>query len=274
MKNMVVDAMGEACPIPVVKATQALREMKEPGTLQVHVDNEIAVQNLTRLAGKYQLSASAAKQGEGHFVVSMQVETPVAGQAEKAPAPACAPDVRGNFVVAVESRTMGRGDDKLGETLMKGFLFAVAACRSCQGPSVLQQRRVPDDGGLRSLEDLRNMEAQGVEIMTCGTCLNYSASPNSWRWASRQHVFHRGDPGRSVQGDQTVIAPPGAGFQRMYEGAVSECGRFETAHLSWGSSEPEQPSAAFLWDALWIDACAFQPYNEKRRSAREETCIL
>ena len=50
MKTVIVDAVGDQCPIPVVKATKALRELKEPGTLEVRVDNEIAVQNLTRMA--------------------------------------------------------------------------------------------------------------------------------------------------------------------------------------------------------------------------------
>lgn len=50
MKTVIVDAVGEPCPIPVVKATKALRELGEPGTLEVRVDNEIAVQNLTRMA--------------------------------------------------------------------------------------------------------------------------------------------------------------------------------------------------------------------------------
>ena len=45
MGTVVVNAVGEQCPIPVVKATRALREMAGPGILEVHVDNEIAVQN-------------------------------------------------------------------------------------------------------------------------------------------------------------------------------------------------------------------------------------
>ena len=65
MRHIVVDAMGEACPIPVVKATRALREMTEPGTLEVRVDNEIAVQNLTRMASGHHLTARAEKLGEG-----------------------------------------------------------------------------------------------------------------------------------------------------------------------------------------------------------------
>ena len=50
MEKVVLNAVGEACPIPVVKATRALREMKAPGILEIHVDNEAAVQNLSRMA--------------------------------------------------------------------------------------------------------------------------------------------------------------------------------------------------------------------------------
>ena len=69
---------------------------------------------------------------------------------------------------------MGSGDDALGATLMKGYLYAVS-----------QQEELPKtilfyNGGAKltvegavSVEDLKNMEAQGVEILTCGTCLNF-----------------------------------------------------------------------------------------------------
>ena len=33
METITVNAMGEQCPIPVVKATRALRQMREPGIL-------------------------------------------------------------------------------------------------------------------------------------------------------------------------------------------------------------------------------------------------
>ena len=59
MKKITVDAVGQQCPIPVVKATRALEEMTEPGTLEVLVDNEIAVQNLQRMAAGRRLAARA-----------------------------------------------------------------------------------------------------------------------------------------------------------------------------------------------------------------------
>lgn len=41
----------------------------------------------------------------------------------KAEEVSCIPDVKGDFVVAVDTATMGRGNDELGKVLMKGFLL-------------------------------------------------------------------------------------------------------------------------------------------------------
>ena len=49
MQTLQIDARGEQCPIPVVKTIKALDGLREPAQLEVHVDNETAVQNVTRL---------------------------------------------------------------------------------------------------------------------------------------------------------------------------------------------------------------------------------
>ena len=64
MATTIIDAMGEPCPIPVVKTTKALREMTEPGVLEVLVDNETAVQNLTRLGASQGCAVQAGRTGE------------------------------------------------------------------------------------------------------------------------------------------------------------------------------------------------------------------
>ena len=174
MQKIVVNALGDQCPIPVVKATRALREMREPGPLEIHVDNEIAVQNLTRMASGHHLTARAEKVAEKEFVVTMEVTAPVGDAPQEEPELTCVPDARGSMVVAVDTDVMGRGSEELGRTLMKGFLFAVG-----QLPE-LPETMLFYNGGARlttegsaSLEDLKSMEAQGVEILTCGTCLNH-----------------------------------------------------------------------------------------------------
>ena len=176
MAEVIVDAMGEQCPIPVVKAARALRELAEPGTVEVLVDNEAAVQNLTRLGTSQGCVVQAEKRGEGAYSVRILVkDIPAAGAAPEAPQEAvCAPDARGGLVVAVSGGHMGQGDGELGAVLMKGFLFALG-----QLPE-LPRTVLFYNGGARltvegsdSLEDLRTLEAQGVEILTCGTCLSF-----------------------------------------------------------------------------------------------------
>ena len=173
MAKVIVNGVGEQCPIPVVKATKALSEMKEAGILEVHVDNEIAVQNVTRLGTGKGFQVSSEKKGDKLFVVTMEVTTlPEAKPAQ--PEAACIPDVRGNTVVAIDTAAMGRGDDELGKTLMKGFIYALAQLEELPKTIIFYNggATIPVEGSV-SVEDLKSMEAQGVEILTCGTCLNF-----------------------------------------------------------------------------------------------------
>lgn len=174
MGKITVNAVGKQCPVPVVEATRALRAMTESGTLEVLVDNEIAVQNLTRMAAGHHLTAKAEKRGEALFAVTVEVPQPVGEiPVEEAPL-TCIPDARGELVVAIDTDAMGRGSEELGRMLMKGFVFAVS-----QLPQLPKTILLYNGGaklsveGSDSLEDLKNMEAQGVEILTCGTCLNF-----------------------------------------------------------------------------------------------------
>ena len=169
---IVVNALGEQCPIPVVKATRALREMREPGTLEILVDNETAVQNLLRMASGHHLAAAVEQRGEKEYAVTVEVTAPVGDTPMEEPELCCVPD--SGLVVAVDTDAMGRGSEELGKTLMKGFLFAVG-----QLP-VPPRTMLFYNGGARltvegsdSLEDQKKLEEQGVEILTCGTCLNY-----------------------------------------------------------------------------------------------------
>lgn len=136
------------------------------------MDNEIAVQNLTKMAQQKDYQYSAEKLEERKYRVLFTL-----GEAESAPAeqaPVCVPDARTDTVVAISAAVMGEGSEELGKTLLKAFVFALT-----------QQDKLPKtilfyNGGAAltcegsaMLEDLKALEAQGVEILTCGTCLNF-----------------------------------------------------------------------------------------------------
>ena len=100
-----VDARGDACPLPVVKAKKAISELKGAGEVEVLVDNEVAVQNLTKMAQQKGYQYSAEKLAEREYRVLFTV-----GEASETPteeAPACALDTRTDTVVAISSDKMG-----------------------------------------------------------------------------------------------------------------------------------------------------------------------
>jgi len=174
LADIMIDARGEQCPIPVVKTNKAIAAMTAPGVVEVHVDNETAVQNLLRMAAGKSYAARSEKAEEKHFLVTIDVDRPDGAPAEAEPEAACIPDLRGNTVVAIGTATMGVGSDELGAALMKGFLYALS--RQDELPKTILfyngGARLTTEGSA-SVEDLKTMEAQGVEIMTCGTCLDY-----------------------------------------------------------------------------------------------------
>ena len=64
-----VDARGDACPLPVVKAKKAIAELNGAGEVEVLVDNEIAVQNLTKMAQQKGYRSAAEKLAEREYRV-------------------------------------------------------------------------------------------------------------------------------------------------------------------------------------------------------------
>ena len=200
-----VNAMGDACPIPVIKTKNAIREMNGAGQVEVLVDNEIAVQNLTKMAKQKGYQCQSEKISDDEYKVMITVpegnksaaadqdaamnaaregaaheSEGVAGTAgetagEDAGQTACLPDSRKKKkIVVLRSGKMGEGNDELGAVLMKGFIYALTELDNLPETILLYNGGASlSCEGSDSLEDLKTLEAQGVEIMTCGTCLNY-----------------------------------------------------------------------------------------------------
>ncbi|MEY8356339.1 sulfurtransferase-like selenium metabolism protein YedF [Lachnospiraceae bacterium 54-53] len=169
-----VDARGLACPQPVIKAKEALKDMNG-GILKVLADNEIAVQNVMKLGTYEGLSPVSEKKSEGEFEICFHVDGKPKMTEETAAEEACLPDARRKGLVAVlSSDRMGNGNDELGGILMKGFVYALTKLEELPETVLLYNggARLSVEGS-QSLEDLKSLEAQGVEILTCGTCLNY-----------------------------------------------------------------------------------------------------
>ncbi len=167
-----IDCKGMACPLPVVNAKKAAEELKEGDILAVQVDNEIAVQNLSRFAEHKGFAVSAQKNAENDFTVTMNIGAGAAMLDEEI---TCEVDHKEKgLIVVLSANVMGKGDEKLGTSLMKAFVFALT-----------KQDKLPETilcyntgayltcEDADTLEDLKLLEAEGVNILTCGTCLDF-----------------------------------------------------------------------------------------------------
>ena len=178
---LTIDARGEACPIPVVRTLKALAALAGPGSVETLVDNEIAVANLTRMGEGKGCAVASERLGEKEWRVTVttsvalgmsdaeaeSVTCEVPGTPVAAPAPK-------NVVVAITSECMGTGDDALGRKLMGSFVYSLTQLDELPATVLLYNGGAHlSCEGSAALEDLRGLAASGVEVLTCGTCLDH-----------------------------------------------------------------------------------------------------
>ena len=193
-----INAKGLVCPKPVIMAKKALKEHRE---ISIDVDNEMSSENLQKMAKVMGLSCEVSQDGEV-FHLEMKASSDAAGSAATGD-PAANGAAAGNsvasgltgaaagdpsvanglvgasaaaddYIVVISSQFAGTGNDELGAALMKSFIYTLTEA------DVLPTCILFYNGGVRLttngsgvLEDLNRLAAGGVDILSCGTCLNY-----------------------------------------------------------------------------------------------------
>jgi len=166
----IVDARGLACPQPVILTKKALTEAgQEPVT--TIVDSPIAEANVSRMAQRAGWQVAVEAQGDATYLhlspEGTAAENLPLGRAEVLPA-------AGPLVVFISSDRMGRGIDELGDILMRAFLHTLNEVAPLPDTLVFVNSgvRLVVEGSL-VLENLQTLADQGVDILACGTCLDY-----------------------------------------------------------------------------------------------------
>ena len=169
-----VNAIGDACPIPVVKTRKAMETIKGSEVVETLVDNEIAVENLKKMAGQMGYQVKDQKLEEGKYCVQIMVTEAEKTEKIQADICDCRPTAASDKVVVIRSNVMGEGDPELGKVLIKGFIYALS--RQEELPKTIlfyNGGAYLTCEGSASLDDLKELEHRGVKILTCGTCLNF-----------------------------------------------------------------------------------------------------
>jgi selenium metabolism protein YedF len=166
-----VDGKGLLCPQPLILTRKALKACQPGEALSIECDNRTAYQNIMTYLKDQALSPKGTEEGA---LFRIEVINLPGGKTEvqQNPADFCATGTA--YVVVVSSDRMGEGDPQLGAILMKGFLNALNEQPVLPTHLLFYNAGVKlatkDSGVLASLQTL---EESGVEILVCGTCVDF-----------------------------------------------------------------------------------------------------
>lgn len=177
---MNIDARGQACPQPVLMTKQVV-DKDRPSRLTVQVDNEAAVENVSRFLGTRGYETSSTGEGNDFTISAGHAVKPEHGAdsaetGEKVPEDPVADsrETSQKILVFIASDRMGFGDDELGRKLMLSFINTLGEMGTDLWRLVFVNNGVKFTiAGSPVLETLRAYEKQGIAIWVCGTCLTH-----------------------------------------------------------------------------------------------------
>lgn len=178
-----IDALGQACPMPTILTKRALKE-NPTEDIVITVDNEIATQNLSKMAEQLKMSVDITQHSSENYDVLLSHEHSTSTTENTIdPQPTTHPSklngtegnaVDSSYVIVLNKDSLGSGDEKLGKTLMKSYIFALTELENLPEKILFYHSGAlltAEDSPV--LDDLKAIEEQGTEILTCGICIDY-----------------------------------------------------------------------------------------------------
>lgn len=160
--KLTVDARGLSCPEPVIMTKRAL-DSQEVNEVLAIVDNQTAVENISRMVKTLNLASMVEEQNGSYFINIVKDEVVTQKQ-----------EISGSTVVLIKSNVLGEGDDQLGSILMKSFIYTLTQMEGeIKTILLLNSGVMLTTAGSELLEHLKILANSGVEILSCGTCLDF-----------------------------------------------------------------------------------------------------
>jgi len=161
-----LDLRGLKCPEPAILTGKALRDNDE---LIVIVDDETAPQNISRGVKSRGYGLETERKGNDYYMHITKLPGTLEGEVEFDMSCAIGPTV-----AFFPADTIGRGDDELGRILVKSLIYSFLEVEPKPAMMVFMNSGVRlTVEGAETLEDLKKLSGQGVEMLVCGTCLDY-----------------------------------------------------------------------------------------------------
>ncbi|MEX6587705.1 MULTISPECIES: sulfurtransferase-like selenium metabolism protein YedF [Paraclostridium] len=161
-----LDAKGLACPKPVINTKKKLDSI-EQGVVEVTVDNEIAKENILKLAKSMNLEANILKTEKDSICIEIikGENVIIEEKSQESLADTC---------IFINSDKMGTGNDELGQVLIKGYIYTLTESKPYPKSILFVNSGIKlTTENEATVENLKILQDAGVEILSCGTCLDY-----------------------------------------------------------------------------------------------------
>ena len=157
-----LDLKGKTCPVPVIE-TKKFLEGRAVDAIEIVVDDAAASENVRRLLGTKGYCTSVAEENGIYRIEGSREEGSVDSQLNEQ-----------KSLIYIDGETMGRGSEELGKILMRAFLNTVKELEARPWRMVFINSGVKlVASGSEYLNILKDIEDLGIEIIACGTCLDY-----------------------------------------------------------------------------------------------------
>ena len=164
-----IDARGQNCPKPFIMTKKALDD-SDMRTIVTIVDNEIAKENVVKLASSVGLEYKVTEKDDDFYI---EIQKSESGEVKEENNDVKEANLNGT-VVAFTKDKLGHGNDELGKVLIKGYIYTLTELEKKPKKLLFLNGGVLlTTGESETIEDLKKLEAMGVKILSCGTCLDY-----------------------------------------------------------------------------------------------------
>jgi selenium metabolism protein YedF len=177
----IVDTRGQLCPAPLIAAKRALKETPDGDSFQLLTDNQTSFNNVSRFLKD---NNTTFLSGETEGVWTMTITKGRGDISRARPEDYCTGTIphfhKGDFIVVITSDKMGEGDIELGQLLMSNFIKALKGLDKLPGKMVFYNKGVTLVTKTSQLiDDLKDLEKMGVELLLCATCTDHYAITDS-----------------------------------------------------------------------------------------------
>lgn len=160
----IIDAMGLACPRPVILTKKAIRE-ENLDEVTVKVDNEIATENLTKMGKQLGFTAEVKTNSKTDYEVYLK-------KTGDAQCELMFEEDSSEYIVVISSDHMGTGDETFSKNLLEGFVYALTEQDVAPKYVVFYNMGVTLPSiNEKVIDDLRALEERGTQVLSCGLCL-------------------------------------------------------------------------------------------------------